>query len=323
MEWQYKISVPAFSQRAEPGANWFLLGSCFASHLGDDLSSHFIHVCKNPLGIVYHPESMLAQIRAIVEGLRIGEKDLREHQDLFSHFLFHSSFSGIHAHEVVQIMNKALEEAAQELRKASYVVITAGTALGYYLAESGEIVANCHRFPASHFQTRRSTPEECVQILEEIRALIHACNPEAKLILTVSPVKYYREGVRDHLLSKSVLLLASKTMEERGYYYFPAYELMTEELRDYRFYAADFCHPSEQAIAYISSRFRECMFEEKTHRLYAMAHDYRRILNHRIMHPGTQASLKHAQKITHAMQEIIHVFPHAKEMIPQPQKVSQ
>jgi hypothetical protein len=316
MEWQYKIPVPTFSHKAVPEAKWFLLGSCFASHLGDDLSSHFINVCKNPLGIVYHPGSMLAQIRAIVEGRRISEKELRENQDLFSHFLFHSSFSGINSHEVVQAMNRALEDAEQQLTQASLVVITAGTALGYYHNETTEIVSNCHRFPAIHFKTRRITPEECAQIFEEIRALIHSYNPNAKIVLTVSPVKYYREGVREHLLSKSVLLIASKMMEERGFYYFPAYELMTEELRDYRFYAGDFCHPSGQAIAYIVSRFRECMFDEKTHKLYNMSHDFRLMSNHRIMHPGAIASIKHEQKVSRAMQEIIHAFPHVQEMIP-------
>jgi hypothetical protein len=322
MEWQYKIPVPACSHKAVPEAKWFLLGSCFASHLGDDLSSHFINVCKNPLGIVYHPGSMLAQIRAIVEGRRISEKELLENGDLFSHFLFHSSFSGIHSHEVVQAMNRALEDAEQQLKQASFVVITAGTALGFYHNENAEIVSNCHRFPANHFKPRRSTLEECAQIFEEISALIHTCNPDAKIVLTVSPVKYYREGVREHLLSKSVLLLASKMMEERGFYYFPAYELMTEELRDYRFYAGDFCHPSDQAIAYITSRFRECMFDEKTHKLYNMAHDFRLMSNHRIMHPGAIASIKHEQKVSHAMHEIIHAFPHVQEMIPQPKEAS-
>jgi len=310
MEWKYTLDIEPWSFRISAAESWFMTGSCFAGHLADDLSRHFFRVFSHPMGIVYHPSAMLSQFRILAGNASVKKEDLFFREGLYGHFLFHTSFSGVHPEEVLSRMNLRLQEAREHLRQASVLVLTPGTAKGYCLADSHIPVANCHKFPRSFFYESRLDVNACTEVFREIVACIRQVNPGVKIILTVSPVKYYREGVREQLLSKSVLLLAAKELEQEGILYFPAYELMTEELRDYRFYADDFCHPSPAAISYILSRFRDLALHEDAKQLYAMAGEFLSLHHHRIMHPETESARMHAIRKEKTRSELLDAFPH-------------
>jgi hypothetical protein len=216
----------------------------------------------------------------------IDGDDLFFHEGLYHSFNHHSSFSDSSQEGCLQRINDRLTLSAANIKKTSRLFITFGTAYGYRLAETGQIVANCHKLPAHHFVRNRLSIRQIVERWEMLLTDLFAINKEIKLIFSVSPVRYWQDGVHENQLSKSILLLAIeelKALFPDEIVYFPAYELMLDELRDYRFYADDLFHLSASAIQFIWERLVDSCMNVQTKQLVQEVSQIQKSLNHRFL----------------------------------------
>lgn len=237
-----------------------MMGSCFSDNIGRRLSESFFDVVSNPFGPLYNPESVASAVERILDGRRFSDADFRCHPSgLWYSPELHSSFSSVNKEKVRIKADEALDEARRVMLSDNppLLIFTFGTVYCYEFADSpGTVVANCHKLPASVFKKIRLTPESVAGRWTALSRRLLSINPSARIMFTVSPVRHLSEGAHANNLSKSSLLLATDDVcSATGAMYFPSYEILMDELRDYRFYAADMTHPSEVASEYIFRRF--------------------------------------------------------------------
>lgn len=240
------------------------LGSCFAAHIAGRLAAAKFHVIENPSGILFNPLSIAAAIRSYALPAPVFREELEFDGEMWYHFGFHGDFSAPTAEEALRRMNAARQAGAAALRTADRVILTLGTAWVY--EREGQIVANCHRRPAAEFTRRRLDVEE---IVETIAALLEGPLAGKQILLTVSPVRHLGDGLEGNAVSKAALRLAVEELKQsfRCVDYFPAYEILTDDLRDYRFYADDLVHPAPQAIAYVWEKFVQTALDDRARQL--------------------------------------------------------
>lgn len=235
------------------------VGSCFTENIGQKLDYFRFRTEVNPCGIVYNPLSAANVLRMLAERRRFTEEDLWENQGKWVSLYHHGRFSSEKKEDCLHSINTHLERAADFLKKTDFLLITFGTAWVYRHRKSGIIVSNCHRFPGSDFERFRLSVEEIVNVYQALLAELREKNPRLKVIFTVSPIRHWKDGAHANQTSKAVLLLSAeelcRTIPQT--YYFPTYEILMDELRDYRFYADDMLHPSALAIEYIWEKFRD------------------------------------------------------------------
>ena len=281
-----------------------LLGSCFAENMGNRFIENKFQTDLNPLGILYNPESIAMSIRRLLENRRWEGEELFRHEGLYHSFGHHSSFSDISKENCLHKINERLSFSAGNIPKTNNLFITFGTAYVYRLKETGQVVSNCHKLPAQLFMRERLTVQQIVEKWRTLLADLFETNKELIIFFTVSPVRYWQDGVHENQLSKSILLLAIEqlqTLFPKRTVYFPAYELMMDELRDYRFYAEDFCHPSNTAIQYIWERFTDTYMNEHTQQLMKEIGRIKKALNHK---PLNQQSESYRQFISQTLLKI-------------------
>jgi len=267
------------------------LGSCFADQIGSRMTEHGWHGCVNPFGILYNPLSVALGCRRILNPEPFTAADLFEHDGMVHSFMHHGKFSDCEMEAALAKINGALSEAADYFRKVSCLVITFGTAYAYRLKSDGRVVANCHKIPASQFSRELLTVNQITDEWSDLLAQCRWVNPMIKIIFTVSPIRHWKNGAHDNQISKSVLLLAEQALMEKYAgmtSYFPAYELMMDELRDYRFYAEDLLHPSKIAVDYIWERFCDVYMNAGTRDLLKEVESIHRDLLHRPFNPATE-----------------------------------
>lgn len=235
----------------------FVLGSCFADNMGQKMEDLGFDVCVNPFGTLYNPVSICNSVARLTSGIPFSESEcvqMGAGAGLVCSFSHHTSFARSTEDEFLNVANASLKEASFRWKAASKVIITLGTAWIYEYTRSGETVSNCLKIDAKEFSRRRLSVRETATLLMNMVAR----HPEKEFIFTVSPIRHLKDGAHGNQLSKSTLLLALDEVlakfPERCEY-FPAYEIVLDELRDYRFYAADMIHPSDQAVDYLWSRF--------------------------------------------------------------------
>ena len=240
------------------------LGSCFAAHIARKLAGAKFRVAENPSGILFNPLSIAAAFRRYAAPAAVTRSELEFDGELWHHFGFHGDFSAPTAEEALGRMNAARQAGADALRTADRVVLTFGTAWVY--ERRGEVVANCHRRPAAEFSRRRLSVGE---IAETFAELLAGPLSGKQVIVTVSPVRHVGDTLAGNAVSKAVLRLAAEELKQRFscVEYFPAYEIVTDDLRDYRFYADDLVHPAPQAVAYIWEKFTETVLTDRARRL--------------------------------------------------------
>jgi hypothetical protein len=244
-----------------------MLGSCFAENIGNKLIEHKFHVDLNPFGIIYNPESIALSIMRLIDKKKFEDSSLVFHDGLFHSLSHHGRFSGISKEESLEKINAQLAFSAGNLQNADKLIITFGTSYVYRLRETGEAVANCHKLPSNLFTRQRLSVAEIVDRWSEALNRLFAINRKIIVLFTVSPIRYWQDGVHENQLSKSTLLLAIEELQQlfpARLIYFPAYELMMDELRDYRFYADDLFHPTDLAVEYIWERFVETYMSQQT-----------------------------------------------------------
>lgn len=284
----------------------WMSGSCFAEHIGRKLERYKYSVLSNPFGILYNPVSIANSIKRIVELSYYTSADLVEYEGLQHSMDHHGSFSGPVKENVLQKINASIETANDHLIKSNFVFISLGTSKVYRYRETDKIAGNNHKIPLSNFQEENLNVEECILALEEIHTSISKASPGAKLIWTVSPVRHTKDGLIENQRNKAVLLVAIREMLSRHPegIYFPAYEIMIDQLRDYRYYAKDLIHPSELAVDIIWEIFTQVYVNAEECRHHATIEKIKKAMEHRILHDNPSSIRSFA---TSQMRQIDHL----------------
>ena len=297
MELMTRIDIPASEWKIAAGEKVLLVGSCFADEIGEKMVRGGFEAMVNPFGTLYNPASIAASLlRSISEKEYTAdsvELIQSESDGMWHSWMHHSSFSSLDVATLVERINGTTHCVADFLREADVLIVTMGTAIIYRLKETGMLVANCHKQLDSLFVRERLNAYDIVDQWEMLLQLLESVNPKLKVIFTVSPIRHKRDGYHVNQVSKGILLqgvdeIVNGKSSNSQCFYFPSYEIMMDELRDYRFYADDMIHPSEKAVEYIWQRFQDTYFDNKTKDAVAKAtkewarHQHRQIVNSKL-----------------------------------------
>lgn len=284
-----------------------LLGSCFADNIGAKFGGHYFQTTVNPYGTLYNPASIAKALSGVVNReMGIG---IVQHNGLWHSFSHHGSFSRTDKEDLVRACEQSRVQLCVALQQATTVMVTFGTAWVYEY--EGEVVANCHKLPANQFVRRRLTVNEIVAMWQPI---IDAM-PDKHWIFTVSPIRHIKDGLHENQLSKAVLLQSIELLSELSIAncsYFPSYEIMLDELRDYRFYAEDMVHPSTVAVDYIWQRLVDAYMTADTQNEMRILHQLWRDRHHRFLHPESDEAQSFQEKICKRLQDIQQRYPWIK-----------
>ena len=285
--------VPAVRQIGY-GDKILLLGSCFADNMGAKFSEHYFQATVNPFGTLYNPASIAAAIT------NVGNSQLVEHNGLWHSMMHHGAFSDKDKEQLIARCEQSRALLQRALMEASTVVVTFGTAWVYEM--EGQVVANCHKLPASRFTRRCLTVNEIVEMWQPIVASM----PDKHWIFTVSPIRHVKDGLHANQISKAILLQAVDIL---GQSYFPSYEIMMDELRDYRFYAEDLVHPSAVAVEYIWQRFVDTYMNKDTQSEMRVLNQLWRDNQHRMLHPDTDEARTFLQRLAERKAQLQQRYP--------------
>ncbi|MBK6950057.1 MAG: GSCFA domain-containing protein [Haliscomenobacter sp.] len=266
-----------------------VMGSCFAESIGLRMRGLKFPAVVNPFGILFNPLSLASAIARLLDGAPFRPDELEFHDGRWLSFAHHGQFSGPDREEVLRRINLAFAEGSAQIQKAGLLILTLGTSFVWEIRDRESVAANCHKLPASMFVRRRASLADLAAALSAALNQLTAARPDIRILLTVSPIRHLRDGLIENQRSKATLLLACSILEDRmpNVRYFPAYELLMDDLRDYRFYARDMIHPSEMAQDYIWDYFSKSFFSEKTLRLIRGVEKVRQAMQHRPLRPDS------------------------------------
>ena len=305
MKFRTEIEIKPWQKRIEHSDSILSLGSCFATNIAQRLLERKFKVCNSPTGILFNPASIARSLELMSTCYQVSENDVFLSGELYSSYLFHSHFSSTNKQEAIERMQQAINAGNKALSSADYLIITLGTAWVYRLKSTGEVVANCHKQPSANFSRELLSVDEIVEALESIH---DHCS--AELILTISPVRHIGEGMEDNSLSKALLRVAVaefiKRHPERTTY-FPSFEILIDDLRDYRFYDNDLVHPSTMAIDYVAEKFFEAALSEKAKCRIEDIDRIVRAANHRPQNPNSEQHRAFCRKQLEAIDRISDV----------------
>ena len=295
------------------------MGSCFAQNIGNKLISYKFDALVNPFGTLFNPISIFKLINQAVLKELINDQGLVENQGVFHHYDLHSDLSRLDGDELISNVNVLLAEIGNRLPSTDYVIYTFGTSIVYELKDSGDIVANCHKVPADQFQRRLLDINEIVHAFKVNYDLIKSINKNAHIILTVSPVRHQKESFEQNNISKSILRVACDQLvnHHKDVAYFPAFEIMMDELRDFRFYAEDMLHPNETATNFIWEKFQEAYFTDDVRQFVRKWEKMRKALAHRPNHPESERHQLFVKKTIDLLQEfknMVDIDPEKSEL---------
>ena len=288
------------------------MGSCFAEHIGKRLDDFKFQNFLNPFGIIYNPISLMESLEVLLdENKSYEEKDLFENLGGWHSFQHHGSFSGTPKEEVLQRINNTLTNARAFLKKTEFLILTLGTANVFVEKASDKIVANCHKVPQQNFYRKKLSVDEMVEKMSAVFDQLIAQFPNLKIIATVSPVRHIRDGLIENQISKSKLILTIHQLAEQYDFlkYFPAYELLLDDLRDYRFYKKDLIHPSEMAVDYIWKFFEKTFFSSQTIAINSKVEKIKMAAAHRPFQPHAPAHLDFVKKQIEKIEKLENEFP--------------
>ena len=314
MEFTTKVQLIKPGFELSPQGQMLMMGSCFTDNIGARFRDAMWPVAVNPCGVQFNPASICRVFQRALSGCLMVEDELVERDGLWHSWLFDSHFSSVEKAEVIRNVNDALTQTRNALTQSSVIILTLGTSWVYRLVGTPDVVSNCHKFPSSQFERYRLTVDEVAAMLVQTIASIREINPEVRIIFTVSPIRHFKDGAHQNMLSKSTLLLAIDQVCQvvDRVDYFPAYEIVMDELRDYRFYAADMVHPSEVAIEYLWQRFREWCFSADANRATDEALRLRSRLNHRFLTADTAAQQAFRAQTDKLLAEFLSRHPYLR-----------
>jgi hypothetical protein len=288
-----------------------MIGSCFSDSIGQKLEKQKFQVDINPFGVLYNPASIAQGLDILISKKEFTEDDLHFANERWFSFYHHSDYSHPDKEKCLDLINSQISSSHEFLKKASFLFVTVGTAWVFSRKESNKVVSNCHKLSASKFNRYRLSPYDISDILKSSIEKLHKFNPQLKLVFTVSPIRHWKDGAHGNQISKAALLLAiEKLMEDNPEIgYFPSYEIMMDELRDYRFYESDMLHISPVAVDYIYERFADCYFSAKTKKLNAEIEKMVRASKHKVFNPKSESYLTFIEKNLKAMGDLLKKHP--------------
>lgn len=296
MEFRTVVPITPFARKIDHSQRLFSLGSCFADNMATRLAAAKFNITASPTGVLFNPESIATAIERFAENRAPEINELQYSNEKWFSFDFHSSFSHHEIAQAQRAMQRGVEMGAMALQHADTFIITFGTAIVYRLNSSDKVVANCHKQPQHLFRREMLSVEE---IVARYNALLSGILCGKRVIFTVSPIRHLGEGLEENSLSKATLRLAIDKIvgQNPNALYFPSFEIMNDELRDYRFYAEDMIHPSKMAVDYIWKRLAEAAFSPATHQIMARIEKITSAAAHRPFNPQGEAHRTFCRKM--------------------------
>lgn len=292
-----------------------LLGSCFSENIGSKFKEFQFLTTQNPFGILFHPIAIETLITSAITNKKFCEKDLIYNKEVYHLFEAHSSLSNLNPNLVLTNVNNAIHQTKLELENASHIIITLGTAWVYKHIKSDKIVANCHKIPQREFEKQLLSVTEISESLQRCMDTILTVNNNVKIIFTLSPVRHIKDGFTENSLSKAHLLSSIHNVisnNKNVASYFPSYEIVLDELRDYRFYKEDLLHPNQTAINYIWEKFVTTWFAKSTEKTMQKVEEINKGLAHKPFNEQAEAHQLFLKKIAQKQHQLITEFPFMK-----------
>jgi len=321
MQFRTQISIPKSNFPIDYNSRIMSLGSCFAENMAEKFDYVKFENSCNPFGIIFNPVSIEKIVSRIVNQDFYTEKDIFFHNEQWHCFDVHSDLSRSNKEEFLENLNAILKSTNQQITKSTHIIITYGTSWVYRNRTNNEIVANCHKLPQAAFSKEIVPIETIEKSIQNTINLIQKINPNATFIFTVSPVRHLKDGFVENQVSKAHLItaiyhilnipLGVPPSGAEGAY-FPSYEIMMDELRDYRFYAEDMLHPSPVAINYIWERFSETNLSEESRAIMEEVESIQKGLAHRPFHPNSEKHKKFLENLNQKMNTLASKFPKIK-----------
>lgn len=312
MQFRTAIDVPRAPFSIEHGDVILPLGSCFSAHMSLRLREALFHLSDNPFGTTYNPISLAQQVNRIREGRLYEIQDLEKNDDLFLSFDHYTAFSHTDESVVLDQINQLLKQAHDALSKTRMLLITLGTAHAWKHKASDQIVNNCHKLPGQRFERVLLSAESISDHLYKALAHLQKAWPEISVLITVSPVRHLRDGAIANQRSKATLIVAAHETAEKieNVHYFPAYELMMDDLRDYRYYADDMLHPSVMAVEYIWRKFSESVLSDKSREALPRIEKLTRYRDHR-------SDKAHSSDYRKGLSKMLDLLEKEKSLLPE------
>jgi hypothetical protein len=305
------VPVPVNPRPIEPGHSILCIGSCFAEAIGERLVDFCFKTALNPFGPLFNPLSITQNLSRLMDSRPFSSDELFEHDGLWQSFSHHGSFSSPDREGCLSKVNDAFNPAAAILKRLDTLIITLGTAYVYVDRETGKVVANCHKLPGARFIRRLASIEEIVESIDAVLGRISSSRPMVNIILTVSPVRHLRDNAHENSVSKAFLMAAVHELENRfpALYYFPSYEIMMDDLRDYRFYADDLTHPNKVAVDYLWKQFMVSCMSERSRMFCDGFSDILDAMRHRLGQPQSPAAKTFLSNMSSHCLELQGNFP--------------
>lgn len=316
MQWFTEISIPKSPSPISHSSKILSMGSCFAETIGQKMLDSKLNILVNPFGTIFHPNAISDLLEAGISGNQPDENLISERDGLFFHYSAHSDLVGNSKKELLEKLNLQTKLTGEYLKTGTHLILTLGTAWVYEFKKTQTLVANCHKQPSDFFQKRLLSLDEMKMALKNLFSKLSAFNPNLKIVLTLSPVRHIKDGIPENQLSKSLLrvLCSDLEKESENLSYFPAYEIMMDELRDYRFYKSDLIHPSEQAENYIWDKWAGALFTPLTQKKVNQISKIKTELNHRPLNPKSEAHRKFLQNLLQKLEQLNAEIDFSKEI---------
>lgn len=314
MQFTTKISIEKFQNPITYESKIMALGSCFAENMAEKFQYFKFQNTTNPFGIIFNPVSIEKLVNRIINKIEFTEKDIFFYNDLWHCYEVHSELSNPNKEEFLKELNLSIFQSFNFLIQTSHIVITYGTSWVYRNIESNKIVANCHKVPQKHFIKEILSIETIQKSIQSTIELVRKVNPKCNFIFTISPVRHIKDGFVENQRSKSQLISAihSNKQQPTVNNYFPSYEIMMDELRDYRFYAQDMLHPNQTAIDYIWERFAENYISEESLRVMKEVESIQKSLLHNAFNPNSEKHQNFLIQLEHKIKKLQTNFPNIK-----------
>lgn len=292
------------------------VGSCFSDAIGSRFTANKFSCKNNPFGTIYNPHSIHKAIRYSIVNKPITENTFVQRDDVFLNYDFHSAFSSMNLIHLQEQLKAAVAEIHSFLCGTQWIMITYGTAWVYERRDTKEVVANCHKMPQALFTKSLLTQKKIIDSFEDMYAALKSINPDIRILLTVSPVRHVKETLELNGVSKSVLRVACHTLAEQhpDVQYFPAYEIMMDDLRDYRFYKPDMIHPTSVAEEYIWQKFGEQYFDDKLKSFLLSWREIQSALAHKPFHPKSSSHQQFLSETLKKLEELKKIVNVDKEI---------
>ncbi len=307
-----KIPLKKEENQINYKSNLLLIGSCFSENIGKKLNYFKFNLLVNPFGILFTPKAIEQFISYAVQQKEFTEDDIFYHNKHWHSFDAHSNLSHSDKNGLLENLNNGVKLANQQLHNATHIIITLGTSWVYRYLKNNKIVANCHKVPQKEFSKDILSVNEIFESLTQINRLIHSVNKDVTIIYTISPVRHIKDGFIENQRSKSHLISAIHQVLSENVHYFPSYEIVMDELRDYRFYTEDMIHPNTTAINYIWERFCEVWLSPSETHIHKEIDTIQKGLNHLPFNQNSKEHKAFLEKLQNRILQITSKYPFMK-----------